>query len=77
MSTCFLYHAFGLHSYDYVRQSFVHGSIAFTVRPKPVRCPNCRSFDVIRRGSSERKLRTVPIGGKPIWLMVVSRAVAL
>jgi transposase len=72
MSTSFLYHAFGLQGYDYVRQSFVHGSIAFTVRPKPklVRCPDCRSFDVIRRGSSERKLRTVPIGSKPIWLMV-------
>lgn len=72
MSTSFLYHAFGLHGYDYVRQSFVRGSVVFTVRPKPklVRCPDCKSFDVIKRGCFERLLRTIPIACKPIWLKV-------
>lgn len=72
MSTSLLYHAFGLEGYDYVRQSFVAGNIIFWVRPKPklVRCPVCRSFDVIGRGRAERWLRTVPIGFKPVWLVV-------
>lgn len=58
MSTSLLYHAFGLEGYDYVRQSFVAGSLIFTIRPKPklVRCPCCRSFDVIRRGVFDRWL---------------------
>lgn len=72
MSTSLLYLAFGLEGYDYVRKSFVAGSMIFYVRPKAklVRCPCCKSWDVIRRGSSERWLRTVPIGFKPVWLAV-------
>lgn len=39
------------------------------VKPKPkmIRCPDCESFNIIRRGCSERQLRTVPIGFKPVW----------
>ena len=72
MSTSFLYHAFGLQGYEYVRQSFVAGSIIFWIKPKPklVRCPVCKSFHVIRRGSAERWLRAVPIGFKPVWLAI-------
>ncbi|ADU61411.1 MAG: ISL3 family transposase [Pseudodesulfovibrio sp.] len=72
MSTSLMYHAFGLTGFDYVRQSFVAGNIIFDVRPKPklVRCPECKSQEVVRRGSFERWLRTVPIGFKPVWLCV-------
>jgi transposase len=72
MSTSLLYHAFGLQGYDYVHQQFVAGSVVFKVRPKAklIRCPQCRSRRVIRRGVSERMLRTLPIGFKPVWLMV-------
>lgn len=72
MSTSLLSHGFGLEGYDYVRQSFAAGSLIFTIRPKPklVRCPCCQSFDVIRKGVFERWLRTVPIGFKPVWLLV-------
>ncbi len=72
MSTSFLYHAYGLQGHDYVRQSFVAGSIIFWVKPteKLVRCPECKSFHVIKRGTSERWLRTLPIGFKPVWLAI-------
>lgn len=40
------YHAFGLQGYDYVRQSFIVGSIIFWVKPKPklVRCPRVNTI---------------------------------
>ena len=70
MSTSFIYHALGLSGYEYMGQNFHDGSIIFHVRPKwrLVRCPECKSRKVIRKGSSIRRLRTVPIGQKPIWL---------
>ncbi|MEZ7195211.1 ISL3 family transposase [Pseudodesulfovibrio karagichevae] len=72
MSTSLLYHAFGLQGYDYTRQSYVAGSLIFAVQPKPkmVVCSCCGSRDVVRRGQSERWLRTVPIGFKPVWLVI-------
>lgn len=72
MSTSLLYHAFSLHNFDYVRQHFVDGGVVFTVDPKPkiIRCPDCESFNIIRRGCFERRLRTIPIGFKPVWLLV-------
>ena len=72
MSTSFIYHAFGLQGYDYVHQQFVGGSVLFRIRPKAklLRCFCCKSYRVIRRGVSERRLRTLPIGFKPVWLLV-------
>lgn len=72
MSTSLLYHAFGLVGYDYIRQSFAAGNVIFWVQPKQkmVRCSNCRSRNILRRGMSERCLRTVPIGFRPVWLVV-------
>jgi len=72
MSTSLLYHAFGLEGYGYVRQSFVAGSVIIRVKPKAklIRCPECKSFHIIKRGKKDRWLRTVPIGRKPVWLAV-------
>lgn len=69
MSSSFLHHAFRLPGYDYVLQKFVGGNILLHVRPKGklVRCPCCRSSNVVHRGVSERWLRTVPVGFKPVW----------
>jgi len=72
MSTSLLYHAFGLEGYGYVRQSFVAGRVIIRVKPKAklIRCPECKSFHIIKRGKKDRWLRTVPIGRKPVWLAV-------
>jgi transposase len=32
------------------------------------RCSECESEDVIRRGGHDRRFRTLPIGGKPVYL---------
>ena len=72
MSTSFIYHAMGLQGYEYVRQEFEGGGVNIKVRPKwrLLCCSACKSKRVVRRGQHLRKLRSVPIGRKPIWLIV-------
>jgi len=70
MSTSLLYHAFGLVSYDYVRTRYEEGFVIFSIRHKrgKIRCPVCRSRDVVFRGSFARRFRAVPIGSKRVFL---------
>ena len=58
--------------YDNIRQEHVGGEVLLHVRPKGklVRCPCCRSRNVLHRGATERWLRTVPVGFKPVCLVV-------
>ncbi len=72
MSTSFIYHAFGLQCYDYVRQDFVAGNIILSIQAKTdlsaalTVAPATSS----KRGCSERWVKTVPIGFKPVWLVI-------
>jgi len=71
MSTSLLYHAFGVKGYRYVRTQYRDGQVRFTVEPsgeEPLRCSQCGSPDVIRRGQRRRAYRGVPIGGRPVWI---------
>lgn len=70
MSTSLLYHAFGLRGYRYVSTSYVEGHVVFRIEPRleKLRCSECGSPEVIRRGSVSRRFRCVPIGGKGVWL---------
>lgn len=72
MSTSLLYHAFGMRGYSYVHQNFLAGNIIFKAKPQPklVRCSNCNSKKVIKRGQYERWVKTVPIGNKPVWIII-------
>ena len=72
MSTSLIYHAMGLQDYEYVHQKFAGGSVILRVKPRwrLLRCPACKSKRVVRRGQCLHKLRSVPIGRKPVWLMV-------
>lgn len=72
MSTSLLYHGFGLPGYRYVHQNFERGEIIFRVCPKGelYQCPVCKSTHIVRRGTCIRKLRSVPIGLKPVWIEV-------
>ncbi len=71
MSTSLLYHGFGVYGYDYVCTKFFGGAIFITIKPKDklIRCSVCGSFNVVRRGCILRKLRTLPIGDKCVWLL--------
>src|SRR5262245_47898700 len=72
MSTSLLYHAFGLRGYDYVKTDYTEGRVVFTIqqRPHTCRCPQCDSRDVIHHGHETRSFKTVPIGHKPVLIVL-------
>ena len=77
MSTSLLYHAFGIRAYLYVRTSFAGGGVRFDIeRPRErLRCGNCGSPRVILRGSKERAFRGLPIGRKPVTVVLKQQRV--
>ena len=72
MSTSFVYHAFGLPGYDFLSYDFSKGKITIKIRPKNslLLCPCCRSKHVVKKGTYNRTIRTIPIGSKPVFLEV-------
>lgn len=72
MSTSLLYHAFGVRGYDYVKTEYQGGGVVFTLRQRPhtCRCPLCGTREVCPRGYQERTFRAVPIGGKPVTVVL-------
>ena len=72
MSQSLLYHAFGVREgYQYVRTEYHDGAVLFhlAVKADQFVCPECGSREVIRKGSRERSLQTVPIGFKRVLLV--------
>src|SRR5262249_34395235 len=72
MSTSLLYHAFGLRGYDYVKTDYTEGRVIFTIqqRPHTCRCPHCDSREVIHHGHETRSFKTVPIGHRPVLIVL-------
>ena len=70
MSTSLLYHAFGVRGYRYMKTEYIEGAVIFTIEQprESYRCSACGSDDVIGRGQNPRRFRTVPIGGKAVYL---------
>ena len=70
MSTSLLYHGFGIHGYYYVRSIFENGTIVFRIVQNEftLKCPECRSRHVKRRGTVVRRFRTIPIGSMPVFI---------
>ena len=72
MSTSILYHGFGLRGQNHEKTEYVDGEVYFHVRLKPrhIRCPLCKTRQVIRHSVKTRILRTVPIGTRPVKIIV-------
>lgn len=70
MSTGLLYHAFGVRGYRYARTDYRGGDVIFTIRqgPAKLRCSACGSARLVSRGRVDRRFRTVPIGGRAVFL---------
>lgn len=77
MSTSLLYHGFGIKGYEYLRTRFERGHVFFTIRQKreDLRCSVCRSRDVIRKGTIQRRFRSLPIGLRPVWIILAIQRV--
>jgi len=72
MSTSLVYHAFGAKTYDYVRTEYREGTVYFHLRKKRARrrCVACRSRNVTLGGVEHYSLRTLPIGSRPVFLVL-------
>ena len=72
MSTSILYHGFGVRGYKHIRTTFEGGQVVFWMKQEAqrLRCAKCGSWDVIRRGQMLRGFRSVPIGSKPVKVML-------
>lgn len=73
MSTSFIYHALGLRDNFHKRTRFFGGAVIIEVFPKPeaIRCPECQSRSVKKRGTIQRDIRTIPIGSRPVLLRAI------
>jgi transposase len=72
MSSCLLYHMFGIRGYEYRRVDFHAGRACFTIeQPRErLRCSECGSPGVPSQGHEDRFLQTVPIGLKPTFILL-------
>lgn len=72
MSTSLLYHGFGVRGYRHCRTNYINGEVIFTIEQdrSDLRCPTCGSARVQSRGEKPRLFRTVPIGGKPVFVVL-------
>jgi transposase len=64
MPTDLLYTAIGMKNYHPLSSSDRAGVLSLTMQPpeSAIRCPECKSTDVIRRGTVDRKVYAPPIG---------------
>src|SRR4051794_30266745 len=80
MSTTLLYNMFGIRGYEYQSTDYFEGAASFVVEQprKKLRCPECDSAAVNAQGFKHRHLRSLPIGGKPTFVLVkVARVICL
>lgn len=80
MSTSLLYHAFGIRGYQYVRTDYQGGAVIFKIRQDPTdcQCSKCQSTRLVRKGQITRRFRALPIGGKPVFvLLAIQRVLCL
>lgn len=72
MSQSLLYHAFGVREgYEYQKTEYVEGRVEFHLRVEKglLKCPDCGRGPAWRRGSRERRIRTLPIGLREVVLV--------
>jgi transposase len=67
-----LYHGFGVRGYGYVRTEYEGGAVYFSIEQPDdkLRCAACGSRRVIRKGGRNRPFRGLPIGSRPVWIIL-------
>ena len=71
MSTSLMFHGFGIRGYQLQKTVFEKGNIYFHITQDKhnLRCPDCKSSKVIRKGFRTREFRSVPIGQKKTFII--------
>ena len=64
-----LYHGFGIKGYRYLATRYEKGEIIFEIEPEEPP-PTLPGQELVRHGFRWRKVRTLSIGFKPVWLKV-------
>jgi len=72
VSTSLLHHAFSLTGFHFTSSEYTSGQVVFHIKPgnHPLRCPCCKSTNIIHRGQKQRRFRTVPIGNKAVIIVL-------
>ena len=72
MSTSLLYHGFGIRGYNYVSSDDAGGEVRFRIEQprETLRCAACGCDEVVLHGCQEREFCTLPIGGKPVRVVL-------
>jgi transposase len=72
MSTTLLYNMFGIRGYEYRRTDYHDGAASFVIeQPRAkYRCSECGSAAVHAQGHKDRFVRSLPIGGKPTFILL-------
>jgi transposase len=72
MSTSLLYHTCGIRGYEYRSMEYIFGTTMVHIEQprEKLRCPHCGRGGVSARGSKERVFRSVPIGSKPVAIVL-------
>lgn len=72
MSATALYRQFGPRGYGFVGIQSILGGTVLEIRhdPRALRCPVCRSKNVVKSGTSERIFRHLPYGSRPVSLLL-------
>jgi transposase len=70
MSTSLLYHGWGVHGYHEVAIRFHAAAVHFNIEQNcdTFRCSHCGSQEVVKAGQVPRQFRSLPIGGKRVWI---------
>jgi transposase len=70
MSTSLLYHGWGVRGYQEVAIGFQDGTIHFRIEQDADTffCSHCGGRAVMKAGQVPRQFRSLPIGGKAVWL---------
>lgn len=72
MSASVLYHGFGIRGYQYQQTIYGNGVVTFVISQSRdrLRCPRCGSPHVERRGAVTLTFRLLPIGPRPVQVVL-------
>ena len=70
INTSFMYHAFGVRNMECTSITYKGRAIFCNIQTRldKLCCPKCKSRNIVRNGTVERDIRSVPIGSKAIFL---------